>query len=106
MASAFTLSHPQADIAVLTLDLPDKGANVLNRAILEEFAAHLDSLTDRDDLAGLVIASGKPGTFVAGADIREFVASLDASEEEVVGTSRLGQQLFQRLAQVPPLSLD
>ena len=101
MASAFTLSHPQADIALLTFDLPDKGANIFSRVVLEELAEHLASLTTRDDLAGLVIISGKPGTFIAGADIREFVASLGATKEEIVDTARQGQQLFQRLSQAP-----
>ena len=61
----------------------------------------LDQLDKRSDLAGLVIQSGKPGTFIAGADIREFVASLGTPKSEVVAMCRRGQSLFQRLSQWP-----
>ena len=96
-----TLSMPQPDIAVLSLDMPDKGANVLSRSVLDELAEYLDTLEKRIDLAGLVIISGKPGTFIAGADLREFAASLDVSKSEVVAICRRGQALFGRLSACP-----
>ena len=101
MPSALTLSFPQPDVALITFDLPGKGANILSLSVLQELAALLDQLQARKDLAGLVIQSGKPGTFIAGADIREFLASLGAPKSEVVAMCRRGQQLFQRLSQVP-----
>ena len=101
MAAAFTLSFPEPDIALLSFDLPGKGANILSTSVLQELAGHLDSLASRKDLAGLVIQSGKPGMFIAGADLREFVVSLHAPKSEVVALCRRGQQLFQRLSQVP-----
>lgn len=93
-----TLSFPEKDIALLTLDDPESSANVLSRHVLESLAGHLDALDKRGDVAGLIIASAKPGMFIAGADLKEFVASLDAPKEEVIGFSRQGQQLFGRLA--------
>src|SRR5262245_35632200 len=101
MPNAFTLSFAQPDVAVVTFDLPGKGANILSLAVLQELGGILDQLAARKDLAGLVIRSGKPGTFIAGADIREFLASLGAPKSEVVKTCRRGQSLFQRLSQVP-----
>src|SRR5262245_50233096 len=101
MGNSLTLSFPQPDVAAITFDLPGKGANILSLSVLEELAALLDQLQPRRDLAGLVICSGKPGTFIAGADIREFLASLGAPKSEVVATCRRGQQLFQRLSQAP-----
>ena len=97
----FTISHPETDIAVLTFDAPDKGANVLSRSVLEEFDSHLKQLEDRDDLAGLILISGKPNMFIAGADLREFSASLDVGNDEVVKICRLGQSLFGRLSKCP-----
>ena len=41
------------------------------------------TLDQRKDLAGLVIRSAKPGMFIAGADLKEFAAWLDAPKEEV-----------------------
>jgi 3-hydroxyacyl-CoA dehydrogenase/enoyl-CoA hydratase/carnithine racemase len=101
MPSALSISFPQPDVALITIDLPGKGANILSLSVLEELAAVLDQLESRRDLAGLVIKSGKPGSFIAGADIREFLASLGAPKSEVVATCRRGQQLFQRLSRAP-----
>jgi 3-hydroxyacyl-CoA dehydrogenase/enoyl-CoA hydratase/carnithine racemase len=101
MAPSLTLSFPEPDIALITFDLPGKGANILSRSVLDELEALLDQLQSRTDLAGLVIKSGKPGTFIAGADIREFLASLGAPKSEVVAMCRRGQSLFGRLSQVP-----
>jgi 3-hydroxyacyl-CoA dehydrogenase/enoyl-CoA hydratase/3-hydroxybutyryl-CoA epimerase/3-hydroxyacyl-CoA dehydrogenase/enoyl-CoA hydratase/3-hydroxybutyryl-CoA epimerase/enoyl-CoA isomerase len=101
MAQSLTLSFPEPDIALITFDLPGKGANILSRSVLDELAALLDQLQTRKDLAGLVIKSGKPGTFIAGADIREFLASLGAAKSEVVSMCRRGQTLFGRLSQMP-----
>ncbi len=101
MAQSLTLSFPEPDIALITFDLPGKGANILSRSVLDELAALLDQLQTRKDLAGLVIKSGKPGTFIAGADIREFLASLGAPKSEVALMCRRGQTLFGRLSHMP-----
>ena len=105
MATALSLSFPQPDVGLITFDLPGKGANILSRSVLEELAGLLDQLEGRKDLAGLVITSDKPGTFIAGADIREFLASLGAPKSEVVAMCRRGHQLFQRLSKGPFVSV-
>lgn len=92
-----TLSYPQPDVALLTFDNPEKSANVLSRSVLDELSKYLDVLEKRTDVAGLVIQSGKPGTFIAGADLREFVASLDVDKSQVTEMCRRGQILFGRL---------
>jgi len=97
-AQTLTLSMPEPDVALLTFDTPDKSANVLASYVLDELSAHLDALEKRDDLAGLIIASGKPGMFIAGADLREFVASLGIAKEEIFRMCRRGQTLFGRLS--------
>jgi len=100
-AKTLTLSFPEPDLALLTFNNPDKGANVLSRSVMEELSSHLDSLAGRSDLAGLVFVSGKPGQFIAGADLREFVQSIHADKTEVVQMIRRGQLLFQRLSKCP-----
>jgi len=97
----FSLSYPEADVALLSFDTPGKSANVLSEGVLEELDSHLSELEKRDDLAGLIIASGKPGMFIAGADLREFMGSLDAEKETIVETCRRGQTLFGRLSKTP-----
>ncbi len=100
-AGYMTLSTEESDIAVLTLDDPRGSANVLSRAVLEELEKNLDELEKRKDLAGLVIRSGKPGVFIVGADIREFVANIDAPKDQIVAMCNHGRQLFQRLSKLP-----
>ncbi len=100
-SSMFTLEMPAPDVAVLSINDPAKGANVLSRAALQSLDKHLAALEKRTDLAGLVLRSTKPGNFIAGADLREFAADLDRGADEVAAVSRKGQQLFARLSKTP-----
>jgi len=88
---AIKLTFPEPDIALLTMDLPNKGANVLSRGFLAELREHFVALGKRTDLAGLIIASAKPGVFVAGADITEL-----SSQGPMDGKARAlaGQMVF------------
>ncbi len=97
--SAIKLSFPEKDIALLSLDTPGKSANILSRSMLKELDTRITEAAQTEGLAGLIIASAKPGMFIAGADLREFAASLDKPAEEVVETCRHGQDLFRRLSQ-------
>jgi 3-hydroxyacyl-CoA dehydrogenase/enoyl-CoA hydratase/3-hydroxybutyryl-CoA epimerase/3-hydroxyacyl-CoA dehydrogenase/enoyl-CoA hydratase/3-hydroxybutyryl-CoA epimerase/enoyl-CoA isomerase len=81
--------------------MPGKSVNVLSSSVLEELSEQLDQLEFRNDLAGLIVCSGKPGSFIAGADLREFAASLDVAKEEIVAMCRRGQTLFGRLSKCP-----
>src|SRR4249919_3233357 len=98
MAAALRLTFPEPDIALLELDLPGKSVNVLSRSWLGELATHLDALEQRKDLAGVILASAKPSGFLAGADIREFMALLQANGPDAAGMCRSGQSLFRRLS--------
>jgi len=99
--SIIQLTMPAADIALLTFNDPHKGANVLSSAVLAELEAHLNRLEKEPGLAGLVIRSGKPGSFIVGADLREFVVSFNAPREQIVAMCHRARQLFQRLCTLP-----
>ncbi len=70
-------------VAVLTLDQPGSRANVLSKQLWAELEAALVPLADRPDLKGLVLASAKPGIFIAGADLK-FLASVPAPNDPAV----------------------
>lgn len=91
------LSFPEKDIAQLTFDLPDKGANILSHPVMEELSSHLDTLAGRDDIVGVILDSAKPTIFIAGADINEFAASMTVDTKRTYEMSRWGQKLFGRL---------
>jgi len=100
-APTIKLSMAEPDVAVLTFDAPGKSTNVFSQHVLEELDAHLNELEKRTDLAGLIITSGKPGQFIAGADITEFAAAGDVPKEQIVDLCTRGRKLFQRLSACP-----
>jgi 3-hydroxyacyl-CoA dehydrogenase/enoyl-CoA hydratase/carnithine racemase len=85
-------------VAVVTLDLPGKSANLLSSAMLGEIEERLDEIDAAEGVAGLVIVSAKPGVFIAGADLTEFAAGLDRPREDILATCERGQTLLSRLA--------
>ena len=99
--SLLSLQFPADDLGVLTLDDRQKSVNVLSRAVLDELESYLNQLDARGGLAGLVIRSNKPGNFIAGANLHEFVDDIDQPADRVSAIARRGQQLFGRLANCP-----
>lgn len=98
------LSFPEPNIALITLDNPSRSANILSQPTLKELEEHLNSLQSRSDIQGLIFLSGKPGMFIAGADLAEFVASMDQPGDHTAHAEamcRKGQQLFARLSKMP-----
>jgi 3-hydroxyacyl-CoA dehydrogenase/enoyl-CoA hydratase/carnithine racemase len=100
-----SLDYPRPGIALLTLHHADKSVNLLSREMLEEFERRLGEVATRADIQGLVITSGKTGSFIAGADLAEFAASLDEPPEVIVGVSRRGQELLRQLASLPMVTI-
>src|SRR5437762_3529162 len=68
--SAITITTRPDSVAVLTFDQPGSKANVLTRDLWTEFGEALTAIHTRTDLKGLVLASAKPGIFIAGADLK------------------------------------
>jgi len=93
MPSAFALEVPESGLATLVFDLPGKKVNVFTRAVLSELGELIETLSERHDIRCLVLLSGKPGNFVAGANIDEIADVTDPVEAEE--GARLGQRLFQ-----------
>ena len=82
-------------IAVVTLDVPGAPVNTFTRSVREEFAALIDRVERDDTIRGVVVRSGKPDVWVAGADIEEFLEIETASQAEAM--SRDGHALLDRL---------
>lgn len=83
-------------IAVVVLDVPDQSVNTLSQPVKDEFATAMEALQSDAMVRAVVIMSGKPDNFIAGADIEEFVAAKTA--EDLTRMSREGQALLDRLA--------
>jgi 3-hydroxyacyl-CoA dehydrogenase/enoyl-CoA hydratase/3-hydroxybutyryl-CoA epimerase len=65
---------------VVSLDVPGEKLNVLSLGLLDEFEAVFQQIEKDANLRGVVIVSGKPEGFIAGADIKQFVAVTTAAE--------------------------
>ncbi|MGH7559593.1 MAG: 3-hydroxyacyl-CoA dehydrogenase NAD-binding domain-containing protein [Gemmatimonadales bacterium] len=86
-------------IAVLTLDVPHEPVNVLGSGLVGEFERLFADVAGDPSARAVVIISGKPDTFVAGADIHEFARIRTAEEGEAM--SRSGQEMLNRLERFP-----
>jgi len=84
--------------AILTLDVAGQSANVLSREVLTELEQLLTELAAQY-LKGLIVRSGKPAGFIAGADVREFERIHDAGEAAEL--ARAGQRALAHLAALP-----
>jgi 3-hydroxyacyl-CoA dehydrogenase/enoyl-CoA hydratase/3-hydroxybutyryl-CoA epimerase len=97
--SAFSVLR-EGGVASLVLDLPGEPVNTLSSAVLQELASLLfDQLAPDPAVRAVVLRSGKPDTFIAGADIHEF--GKIASAEHGTALCREGQALYNRVAAYP-----
>ena len=101
MTTAWHFEELDGSIGLLTIDLPDKPVNTLGREVMSELAEHVRQLGDRDDLVGLLVRSGKPGQFVAGADLRELGLLVNASDELIEEGLSSGHDVFSAIGELP-----
>ncbi|KJG18614.1 fatty acid oxidation complex subunit alpha FadJ [Photobacterium angustum] len=97
--SAFSLSYSDNGVAWLKIDVPNEKMNTLQAEFSEQITSVLAELKARSDIKGLVVHSGKPDNFVAGADIRMLSACETAQEAQALAKN--GQILFSQLEQLP-----
>ncbi|MCS7160715.1 MAG: 3-hydroxyacyl-CoA dehydrogenase NAD-binding domain-containing protein, partial [Gemmatales bacterium] len=57
---------------VITIDQPESKVNVVSQSVLAELEQAIAEVARLAPLAGVILASGKPGIFLAGADLREL----------------------------------
>ena len=86
-------------VLTLLLDVPGETVNVLGSGVAEEFEAALSRAAADPALNGVVLASGKKDSFVAGARIGEFQRARTAADAE--NLSRAVQAAFDRLEAYP-----
>ncbi|MGQ0720202.1 MAG: 3-hydroxyacyl-CoA dehydrogenase NAD-binding domain-containing protein [Candidatus Eiseniibacteriota bacterium] len=86
------------DVLVVRLDRPGSRVNLIDEAWLAAMTEVVDR-AEKERPRGLVLASAKPGQFIAGADVAA-IAALE-SEDEARAKSRLGQELLDRIEDLP-----
>lgn len=96
---AFRLELSPAGLATLTLDVQGEAQNTLKESFSSEFEALLQQLEQTPDVRSLVIISGKPDSFMAGADIKMLEQVQTAAQATQL--SKRGQAGFERLSRLP-----
>jgi 3-hydroxyacyl-CoA dehydrogenase/enoyl-CoA hydratase/3-hydroxybutyryl-CoA epimerase len=100
--SAFRMER-DGDLAVIWFDLPGEKVNKFSTAAMTEFASIVDRLETDRELKRIVIASGKPSIFIAGADVTEFTKA--TTEAQASEYTRFGQQTLHRFSRLPQITV-
>jgi len=89
----------QDGIALLTIDVPNRPMNVITPELMTELDAAIQKIASSEQIKGAIITSGKPGAFVAGADLKDLVTAYDRGITKVQATdfSRNLSSLYRRL---------
>ena len=99
--------NPRLDIdsggvGVVTFHDPDRGQNVLTLEVMEVLQSIVDEAQEAAAsgvLRAILFRSAKPGSFIAGADVKAIAAVEDGRAG--VEAARQGQALFGRIAALP-----
>lgn len=99
--SVFTLNVRPDNIGIITVDVVGDKVNTLKAEFAEQISEILQQAQALSQLQGLVIISGKPDSFIAGADINMIAACRNAHDARVL--AQKGQSILAQIAafQVP-----
>jgi len=92
--SAHLKSKVVSNVCVVTIDSPGEKVNSLNEELMEEMQQILSKIRTDSNISAGVLISGKPGNFIAGADIRMLQKC--RSREEMTALSRSGQDILKQ----------
>ena len=95
MTAMLGLRRRDDGVLVVSLDVPGEKLNTLTLGLLEEFQALFLTIEKDAGLRGVVITSGKLDGFIAGADIKQFVAVTTA--QEAAALAGKGHALLSRI---------
>jgi len=91
------LTELSNNIFVITINRPDK-LNALNKTVMEELSAAIDEVYNNNEIKSAIITGAGTKSFVAGADISEFVG---LSAEQGKALAKRGQDIFFKIENAP-----
>src|SRR5262249_38701841 len=95
----FRIERAERGIAHLVMDDPKRKVNVIDEEAIRDLESALNELERATDLTGVVLRSGKTGSFIAGADVHTIAEITD--RERVLEIVRRAHAAFDRLAALP-----
>ncbi|WP_170387339.1 3-hydroxyacyl-CoA dehydrogenase NAD-binding domain-containing protein [Ruegeria atlantica] len=78
----FTLSKDADGVAFITWDAQGKSMNVLTREAFQEVSQLIDQALNDDEIKGVVITSGKEGSFAGGMDLNTLATIREEAGDE------------------------
>lgn len=97
--SALTMDVRPDGVAVITYDVAGEPVNTLKASFADEFERIFAEVEARPDIKAAILISGKPDSFIAGADIEMLKGVHTAGEAEAM--CRTGHRAIARLAGCP-----
>ena len=97
--NAFHLKMRLDHVGIITIDVPDEKMNTLKAEFAGQITAIIAEARRDPQLAGLVLISGKPDNFIAGADISMIDRCKSAQEAEAL--AKQGQEVMAMLDALP-----
>ena len=91
------LTTLENNILTITINRPDK-LNALNKTVMEELGKVIDEVYTNEEIRSVIITGAGAKSFVAGADISEFVG---LSVDEGKSLAEAGQKIFMKIENCP-----
>jgi enoyl-CoA hydratase len=91
------LTSLENNIFTITINRPDK-LNALNKTVMDELNTAIDEVYHNAEIKSSIITGAGPKSFVAGADISEFMG---LSKEQGMAMAKKGQDTFFKIENCP-----
>jgi 3-hydroxyacyl-CoA dehydrogenase / enoyl-CoA hydratase / 3-hydroxybutyryl-CoA epimerase len=88
----------EGGVLVVSIDLKGESVNKVSPKLAREFEDLLDEVEQDTTIRAVVLTSGKPDIFIAGADIDQFLEFKSAMDAERASSE--GKELLDRLAEM------
>ncbi len=82
-------------IALIEINLADRPVNVLTPELIADLGQAVEQVAASPGISGAILASGKPGAFIAGADIKGLLTLLDEGPVAAAQGAALGEAFGQ-----------
>jgi len=97
MAYTSLLTSLENGIFIITINRPDK-LNALNQQVMDDLNEVMDEVYTNTEIKSVIITGAGPKSFVAGADISEFIG---ADLNEAKALAKHGQDIFFKIENAP-----
>lgn len=97
--NTLTFELDDAGIALISIDVPGKPMNVFTPELSAELAEVVERVATDPQVKAAILTSSKPGSFIAGADLKGLAKAFDSgmSEAEASESSSELTRLFRRM---------